>query len=165
MNAFNIDNLKNKKAEDVPKAIRTIEYRLRTPGTYDGRITEEEAISDYNELIEALSTIMDLTEEEINTFTEQIKEKIALVPQDLPEPGLGVIRMHTPTEEEIQRDNAIRFSIRQRETERLRLYEEAKERYNKLSVFEKLVLNLKSKDPKSIKFENMRDEEIKKLYK
>ena len=163
MNAFNIDNLKNKKAEDVPKAIRTIEYRLRTPGTYDGRITEEEAISDYNELIEALSTIMDLTEEEINT--KQIKEKIALVPQDLPEPGLGVIRMHTPTEEEIQRDNAIRFSIRQRETERLRLYEEAKERYNKLSVFEKLVLNLKSKDPKSIKFENMRDEEIKKLYK
>jgi hypothetical protein len=42
---------------------------------------------------------------------------------------------------------------------------EEKERYNKLSIFEKLILNLKSKDPKSIKFENMRDEEIKKLYK
>ena len=57
MYAYNLEKLKVPKIEEVRSVIKAINKQHTTSGTYEGRLSDEEALSDYQQLIEALPSI------------------------------------------------------------------------------------------------------------
>ena len=76
MYAFELNKLMVPKIEEVRKVIKAINYQYTTSGTYAGRLTDEQALKDYNELLEALPSIPGLSEEDIKVLTTEIEKKI-----------------------------------------------------------------------------------------
>jgi hypothetical protein len=90
MYAFNVEKLMKPKIDEVKEVIENIHYQHITPGTYEGRLSDEEALKDYNELLEALPSIPGLSEEDIKVLTTEIEKKIG--------------RIHNPVDERYNED-------------------------------------------------------------
>ena len=79
MYAFKLENLMVPKIEEVRKAIKDINYQHTTSGTYEGKLSDEEALSDYKKLLEALPSIPGLSEDDIKVLTTEIEKYISRV--------------------------------------------------------------------------------------
>ena len=76
MYAFQVEKLMNKKVDLVRTAIRIIEHKHKLPVSNPESINQEQAASDYNELLAALPTIPDLTNEERKELSNEINDKM-----------------------------------------------------------------------------------------
>ena len=76
MYAYNLEKLMVPKIEEVRSVIKAINKQHTTSGTYEGRLSDEEALSDYQQLIETLPSIPGLSEEDIKVLTVEIEKHI-----------------------------------------------------------------------------------------
>lgn len=76
MYAYNLEKLMVPKIEEVRSVIKAINKQHTTSGTYEGRLSDEESLSDYQQLIEALPSIPGLSEEDIKLLTVEIEKHI-----------------------------------------------------------------------------------------
>ena len=223
MYAYDLKKLMVPKIEEVRKAIKAINYQHTTSGTYAGRLTDGEALKDYNELLEALPSIPGLSEEDIKVLTAEIEKRIDRVKNPVDER----YNLDTITNEESFRkaietisyehrysaggtfgpltegeavyyyklllsllDKIDNLSVEVKDTLRKEVQEKidstdkveeekradrravkekeflkAKSRFDKLSSFQKLKLNLKGQAPDQINYDSMDTYELRSLYK
>ncbi len=223
MYAYNLDKLMVPKIEEVRNVIKAINKQNTTFGTYEGRLTDEDALSDYQQLLEALPSIPGLSEEDIKTLTIEIEKYIDRIHNPVDER----YNLDTITNEETFRkaietihyehrysaggtfgpltegealwdyrlllnlldkmDNltvevkdALRREVQvridatskveeEKRADRIAVEEEefskAKDRFNKLSSFEKLKLKLKGKAPEQLNRESMDSVDYRRLYR
>lgn len=223
MYAFNLESLMKPKIEEVRDVIKNIHYQYVTPGTYEGKLSDEQAISDYQELLKALPSIPGLSEEDIKVLTAEIEKKID--------------RIHNPVDERYNEDTItneddFRKAIEQihyehrysaggtfgpltageaveyykillklldkvdnlsseekdilrkevqdkidstgvveeakradRRAAKEKEFSKAKDRFNKLSSFERLKLKLKGQSPEQVNYDSLDMRDLRRLYK
>lgn len=76
MYAFQTEKLMTKKVDLVKTAIKIIEHKQKLGETNPERITQEQAASDYKELLTSLPLIPDLTIEERKELHNEINDKL-----------------------------------------------------------------------------------------
>ncbi len=131
--------------DGVVKAIEKIHHEHRyDAGAMFGTLTEMEAINAYNILITILPEIESLTDEQRNDLSAQIRVKIGQT---------SIVEEEKKAEREAEK------------AEFDKAFEEAKERFKKLSIFQKIRLNLKGKNPEQLETEFMNVNDVNGLYR
>lgn len=223
MYAYNLEKLMVPKIEEVRKVIKIINEQHTTSGTYEGRLSDGEALSDYQQLLEALPSIPGLSEEDIKTLTIEIEKYIDRIHNPVDDRyNLDTItneetfrkaietihyehrysaggtfgpltegealwdyqlllnlldkmdNLTVEVKDELRREVQVRIDAtskveEEKRADRIAVEEEefskAKDRFNKLSSFEKLKLKLKGKAPEQLNRESMDSVDYRRLYR
>ena len=223
MYAYNLEKLMVPKIEEVRSVIKAINKQHTTSGTYDGRLSDEEALSDYQQLIEALPSIPGLSEEDIKVLTVEIEKHIDKIHNPVDERYnldtitneeefrkaietihyehrysaggtfgpltegealwdyrllLGLLdqmnNLNAEVKETLRKEVQSKIDStskveEEKRADRLAVEEEefskAKERFNRLSSFEKLKLKLKGQAPEQLNRESMDSLDYRRMYR
>lgn len=140
---YNTDTIKS--FEDFEKAIERIHYQHRyDAGAMFGTLTEDEAKRDYNTLLSLLSEIPSLSVKQMEKLRNEINSRIDNIPKIEEE---KVVERRTYREEKVK------------------AFEDAKNRFNRLGFFTKLKLRRQKQSPEHQDVKFMTAEEINGLYK
>ncbi len=223
---MNLKKLKTSKLEEVRNEIKRINEQNIAYGTYEGRIDDEAAKSEYQELLDSLMEIPGLSVDDIVVLQQEIQQRMNTIGKykhsvynldniiDEETFRKAVERVHyqhrydagamfgtlSPNEAErdynillILLDDVIGLSdnfkeemrgliqqkidnipaVQQEKIEEYKTYqaehkkafEEAKERFNKLGLFQKLKLKKQGKAPEQLNAEDLGIDQVNALYR
>ena len=124
------------------------QYMKMIESTYEdhkkGNLNEIEYISAYNEILDVVVDSKSLTEDEKSSLIKEVRVKIGQMPL-------------------VEAERKAAIELKQQQV--TKAFQEAKNRFRRLSVFQRIKLNLKGQNPGQLQMESLEIEEINNLYR